>query len=165
MSNSHEPNDQDVMASSSYDLNNRDMFKKQMDGLNPPIIEEFRSNSGKLGGPFAGHNALLLETIGAKSHQPRINPLGYMKDGDAFVIVASKGGAHTNPDWYHNILAYPEVWLEVGTERFKAHATIPEREERDRLFANFVKQEPGFGEYQKNTSRILPVIILKRVEV
>ncbi|MBA2679525.1 MAG: nitroreductase family deazaflavin-dependent oxidoreductase [Ktedonobacteraceae bacterium] len=134
-----------------------------MDDLNPSIIEEFRSNGGKVGGPFAGKNMLLLQTIGVKSHQPRINPLGYMKDGDAFVVVASKGGAHTNPDWYHNILAHPEVWLEVGTERFKAHATIPERQERDRLFANFVEQEPGFGEYQKNTSRILPVVILKRV--
>ncbi len=86
-----------------------------------------------------------------------------MKDGDAFIIIASKGGADTNPDWYHNIVAHPEVWLEIGTERFKALATIPEREERDRLFAKFGQIEPGHLEYQKNTSRILPVIILKRV--
>jgi deazaflavin-dependent oxidoreductase (nitroreductase family) len=155
MSHLHERNDRNVTASSSY--------KKQVDERNPLVIEEFRSNGGKLGGPFTGKNLLLLHTLGAKSHQPRINPLGYMKDGDAFVIIASKGGAPTNPDWYHNLLAHPEVELEVGTERFKAHATIPEREERDRLFANFVKQAPGFGEYQKNTSRLLPVILLKRI--
>ena len=163
MSNLHERNDRDVISSSSYDLNDRNVFQKQMEELNPPIIEEFRSNGGKIGGQFTGHNMLLLHTIGAKSHQPRVNPLGYMIDGDAFVVIASKAGAPTNPDWYHNILAHPEVELEVGTERFKAHATIPEREERDRLFANFVKQAPGFGEYQKNTSRLLPVVLLTRI--
>jgi deazaflavin-dependent oxidoreductase (nitroreductase family) len=134
-----------------------------MEQMNPPIIEEFRANGGKVGGPFAGKSMLLLETIGAKSHQPRINPVGYMKEGDAFVVIASKGGAHTNPDWYHNILAHPEVWLEVGTERFRAHATVPEQEERDRLFAAFAQVEQGFAEYQKNTTRILPVVILRRV--
>jgi deazaflavin-dependent oxidoreductase (nitroreductase family) len=163
MSSSNDLNDRDVIASSSYDPNNRNAFKKLVNELNASIIEEFRSNDGKVGGPFAGQNMLLLETIGAKSHQPRINPLDYMKDGDAIVVIASKRGSHTNPDWYHNILAHPEVWLEVGTERFKAHATIPERQERDRLFDNFVKQAPVFGEHQKNTSRILPVIVLKRV--
>jgi deazaflavin-dependent oxidoreductase (nitroreductase family) len=130
VSNLHERNDRDVTASSSYNLNDGTVFKKQIDELNPPIIEEFRSNGGKVGGQFTGHNMLLLHTIGAKSHQPRVNPIGYMRDGDAFVIIASKAGAPTNPDWYHNILAHPEVELEVGTERFKAHATIPEREER-----------------------------------
>ena len=150
MSNSHEPND-------------RNMLKKQMDEMNTSIIEEFRANGGKLGGQFAGSNMLLLHTLGAKSNQSRINPLGYIKDGDNFVIVASKGGAPTNPDWYYNIKAHPDVALEVGTERFKAHATIPEGEERDRIFANAVKQAPGFGEYQKNTSRIIPVVVLERV--
>lgn len=163
MSSSHELNDRDVTAASSYELNDRNAFKKQVDELNNPIIEEFRSNGGKIGGTFTGKNMLLLQTIGAKSNQPRINPLGYMKDGDAFVIIASKGGAPTNPDWYYNVQAHSDVWVEVGTERFRAHATIPERQERDRLFANFAEQEPGFSEYQKNTSRILPVVILTRV--
>ena len=163
MSNLHERNDIDVTARSSYDLDNKDAFSKQMQALNPPIIEEFRANGGKIGGQFAGHNMLLLQTIGAKSHQQRINPVGYIKDGDDFIIIASKGGAITNPDWYHNILAHPEVWLEVGTERFQAHATVPDREERDRLFAEFIKQEPGMGEYQKHTSRILPVVVMIRV--
>src|SRR5256885_11984604 len=96
---------------------------------NKQIIEEFRANGGKVGGPFTGANLLLLHTLGAKSNQPRVNPLGYFKDGDNFVIVASKAGAPTNPDWYYNILAHPEVTLEMGTERFNTHATVPEREE------------------------------------
>jgi deazaflavin-dependent oxidoreductase (nitroreductase family) len=130
---------------------------------NTQIIEEFHANGGKVGGPFAGANLLLLHTRGAKSNQPRINPLAYFKNGDAFVIIASKGGAPSNPDWYYNLLAHPEVTLEVGTERFNAHATVPERQERDRIFANIAKQAPGFGEYQKHTSRIIPVVELKRV--
>ena len=130
---------------------------------NKQIIEEFHANGGKVGGQFAGSNLLLLHTRGAKSNQPRINPLAYFKNGDTFVVFASKGGAPSNPDWYYNLLAHPEVTLEVGTERFNAHATVPERQERDRIFANIVKQAPGFGEYQQKTSRILPVVELKRV--
>lgn len=135
----------------------------EFNAWNAHIIEEFRANGGKVGGQLAGKNILLLHTIGAKSQLPRINPLGYIQDGDAFVVAASKAGAPTNPDWYHNILAHSEIWLEVGTEHFQVHATIPEREERDQLFANLVKQEPVFAEYQKNTSRIIPVVVLKRV--
>jgi len=130
---------------------------------NTQIIEEFHANGGKVGGQFEGANLLLLHTLGAKSNQPRINPLAYVKDGDNLVIIASKAGAPTNPDWYYNILAHPDVTLEVDTESFKAHATVPERPERDRIFDNVVKQAPGFGEYQKNTSRIIPVVVLERV--
>ena len=130
---------------------------------NKQIIEEFHANGGKVGGQFAGANLLLLHTRGAKSNQPRINPLAYFKNGDNFVIIASKGGAPSNPDWYYNLLAHPDVTLEVGTEQFKAQATVPEREERDRIFANVVKQAPGYGEYQQNNPRIIPVVILKRV--
>jgi deazaflavin-dependent oxidoreductase (nitroreductase family) len=163
MSNTQDTDNRDVTDSSLYDLNNRETFRKQMEQVNTPIIEEFRANGGKVGGPFADRTLLLLETIGAKSHQTRINPLRYIKDGDAFVVMATKGGAPTNPDWYHTILTRPEVWLEVETERFKAHATVPEREERDRLFAEFAQQEPGVIEYQKSTTRVLPVVILKRI--
>ena len=130
---------------------------------NTKIIEEFHATGGKVGGPFADANLLLLHTRGAKSNQPRINPLAYFKNGDTFVVIASKGGAPSNPDWYYNILAHPEVTLEVGAERFTAHATVPERQERDRIFANIVKQAPGFGEYQQHTSRLIPVVELKRV--
>jgi len=163
MSNTQDMNNRDVTDSSLYDLNNREVFRKQMEQVNRPIIEEFRTNGGKVGGPFASRTLLLLETIGAKSHQVRINPLAYMKEGDAFVVMATKGGAPTNPDWYHNLIAHPEVWLEVGAERFKARATVPEREERDRLFAKIAQREPGVIEYQKSTTRILPVVILKRI--
>jgi deazaflavin-dependent oxidoreductase (nitroreductase family) len=130
---------------------------------NQQIIEEFRANGGRVGGQFASSTLLLLHTLGAKSNQPRINPLAYFKEDDKYVIIASKGGAPTNPDWYYNILAHPDVTLEIGTEQFKAHATVPERQERDRIFADVARQAPGFGEYQKNSSRIIPVVVLERL--
>lgn len=130
---------------------------------NKQIIEEFHANDGKVGGQFAGANLLLLHTRGAKSNQPRVNPLVYFKNDDNFVIIASKGGGPSNPDWYYNLLAHPEVTIEVGTERYNAQATVPERQERDRIFANVAKQALGFGEYQQNTPRIIPVVVLKRV--
>jgi len=131
---------------------------------NKQVIEEFRANGGKVSGQFAGGTLLLLHTVGAKSNQPRINPLVYFKDNGNYVIIASKAGAPTNPDWYHNILAHPDVTLEVGTEHFKASATVAERQERDRIFADVVQQAPGFGEYQKNNPRVIPVVILKRTD-
>src|SRR5579883_736719 len=130
---------------------------------NRQIIEEFRATGGKPGGYFAGVHVLLLHTRGARSNEPHITPVVYLKDGDTFVIIASKHGAHTNPDWYYNLLAHPDVTLEVGTEQFKAHATVPERSERDRIFADAVKQLPRFGEDQQNTARIIPVVLLERV--
>lgn len=131
---------------------------------NKQIIEEFHANGGKVGGQFAGASLLLLHTVGAKSNQERINPLAYFKDGEHYVIIASKGGAPTNPDWYHNILAHPDVTLEVGTEHFKAHASVIQGQERDRIFADVAKQAPGFGEYQKNTTRTIPVVLLERID-
>ncbi len=133
--------------------------------FNKQIIEEFRANGGKVGGQFAGASLILLTTLGAKSNQPRINPLVYSKDGDNIVIIASKAGAPTNPDWYYNILAHPEVTVELGAERFQARAVVPERQERDRIFNQVAAQMPGFGEYQRNTSRIIPVVVLERTAV
>ncbi len=130
--------------------------------FNQQIIAEFRANGGIVGGPFAGGTLLLLTTIGAKSGQPRISPLAYLADGDHMIIIASKGGAPTNPDWYHNVLANPVVTLEVGTEQFQAKATVAEGAERERLFDKVVAVMPGFGEYQRNTSRQIPVIVLER---
>lgn len=132
--------------------------------FNQAIISEFRANSGKVGGPFSDASMLLLHTLGAKSKQARINPLVYTKDGDNYVIIASKGGAPTNPDWYYNIVAHPDVTIEVGSERIQVHATIPEGAERDRLFNQMAAQRSGFAEYQRNTSRRIPVIVLKHVE-
>jgi deazaflavin-dependent oxidoreductase (nitroreductase family) len=142
--------------SSHEDLNRHHEWNKH-------IIEEFRANSCKLGGYFAGVNVLLLHTRGAKSKKPHITPVVYLKDGDTYVIIAAKHGSPTNPDWYYNLLAHPDVILEVGAEQFKAHATVPERSERDRIFADAVKQLPRFGEDQKNTSRTIPVVLLERV--
>ena len=127
------------------------------------IIQEFRANAGKVGGPFAGRSLLLLHTIGAKSGQPRINPVACIRDGDRLVIIASKGGAPTNPDWYHNLLANPLVTVETGTEQFQARATVAAEPERTRLYNQMVAAMPGFAGYQQKTTRIIPVIILTRV--
>ena len=131
---------------------------------NMMIIQEFRANAGKVGGPFAGKSLLLLHTIGAKSGQPRINPVACIRDGDRFVIIASKGGAPTNPDWYYNILANPLVSVETGTEQFQARASIAVEPERTRLYNQMVEMMPGFAEYQRKTTRVIPVIILTRVK-
>src|SRR5512139_2895293 len=100
---------------------------------NQAIIAEFRANSGKVGGPFAGKTLLLLHTVGAKSGQERVNPVAYVADGDRLVIIASKGGAPTNPNWYHNLLAHPLVTVEVGTEQFQVQADVATEPERTRL--------------------------------
>jgi deazaflavin-dependent oxidoreductase (nitroreductase family) len=130
---------------------------------NLAIINEFRANGGKVGGPFAGRTLLLLHTVGAKSGQNRVNPVAYIKDGDRLVIIASKGGAPTNPDWYYNLLAHPEVTVEVGTEQFRVRATVAAEPERSRLYAQMVAIMPGFAEYQQRTTRVIPVILLTRI--
>ena len=131
---------------------------------NKAIIDEFRANGGKVGGPFAGRTLLLLHTIGAKSGQKRINPVACITDGDRLVIIASKGGAPTNPDWYYNIVANPLVTVEVGTEQFQAQAAISAEPERTRLYIQMVAMMPGFAEYQSKTTRVIPVITLTRVK-
>src|SRR5436190_362091 len=105
-----------------------------MSDFNQKIIEEFRANGGAVGGQFAGAPMLLLTTTGARSGLARTSPVVYTKDGDRFVIIASKAGAPTNPDWYHNLLAHPEVTLEVGTETFTARASVATGDERRRLY-------------------------------
>lgn len=132
--------------------------------FNQQIIDEFRANGGKVGGMFEGAPMLLLTTTGAKSGQPRVSPLVYSTDGDRMVIMASKGGAPTNPDWFHNLRANPEVTLEVGTETFPARASVPDGEERQRLWDQMVAQMPGFADYQRNTTREIPVVVLERAD-
>lgn len=127
---------------------------------NQTVIETFRNNGGKVQG---GMNLLLLTTTGAKSGQPRIAPLAYSTDGDRYVVAASKGGAPTNPDWFFNILANPEVTLEVGDEKFEARAIIADDEERDRLYARHAELMPGFAEYETKTTRRIPIVLLERV--
>ncbi len=130
--------------------------------FNQQVIAEFRANGGKVGGPFAGSPMLLLTTTGAKSGQPRTMPLVYTTDGDRIVILASKGGAPTNPDWYHNLVANPTVTVEQGTEKFQARAVVTEGEERERLYDQQAALMPGFAEYQKKTTRQIPVVVLER---
>ena len=129
---------------------------------NLAVIQEFRQNAGKIGGNFAGAPVLLLSTTGAKTGQKRTTPLMYLPDGDRYVIFASKGGAPENPGWYHNLKANPSVVLEVGTESFPAEASITTGTERDQLYARQAAKYPNFGEYQKRTTREIPVVVLKR---
>ncbi len=131
---------------------------------NDGVIEEFRANSGKVGGYFTGKTLLLLHTIGAKSGQEHINPVAYVTDGERLAIVASKGGAPTNPHWYHNLLAHPLVTVEVGTEQFQARAEVAPEPERSRLYDKMVAMMPVFAEYLQKTTRVIPVITLTRVK-
>jgi deazaflavin-dependent oxidoreductase (nitroreductase family) len=129
---------------------------------NAAIIREFRANGGKVGGQFEGTPLLLLQTRGAKSGQERVNPLVYTTDGDRLVVIASKGGAPSNPDWYYNLVSNPEVTVEVGTEQFTARATVPEEPERSRLYDQMAAKMPVFARYQRNTQRSIPVVVLER---
>jgi deazaflavin-dependent oxidoreductase (nitroreductase family) len=129
---------------------------------NSKIIEEFRTNGGKVGGTFEGAPLLLLTTTGAKSGQRRTTPLVYMPDGDRMIIFASKAGAPTNPDWYHNLVAHPQVTVEVGAETFDVTAVVTTGGERNRLYAQQAARNPGFAEYETKTTRQIQVIALER---
>ena len=126
---------------------------------NKKVIEEFRANEGRVGGNFEGKTLLLLHTKGAKSQQERINPVACIKDGDRLAVIASKGGALTHPDWYYNIVANPQVTVEVGAENFQALASVAEEPERTRLYNQMVEVMPGFDDYRRNTTRVIPVIV------
>jgi deazaflavin-dependent oxidoreductase (nitroreductase family) len=128
---------------------------------NHSLIEQFRANGGKTDFPLP---LLLLTTTGAKSGEKRTTPVAYSRDGDRYIIIASKGGAPTNPDWYYNVLANPLVNMEVGTEQFQARATVAEGAEWERLYDQHGTQMPNFLEYRKKTSRHIPVIMLERVK-
>ncbi len=129
---------------------------------NERIIAEFRENSGKVGGNFAGAPLLLLHTVGARSGQPRINPMMYLEDGDAFLVFASKAGSDRNPDWYWNLRAAPDVTIEVGTQTIEVHATELVGAERDAKFRLQAERYPGFAGYQRKTTRVIPVVKLER---
>jgi deazaflavin-dependent oxidoreductase (nitroreductase family) len=135
-----------------------------MSDWNSQIIKEFRANGGKVGGPFEGAPLLLLTSTGARSGQHHTAPVMYLPDGNRLVIFASKAGAPTNPDWYHNLVAHPEATVEVGTETIDVTAIVTTGEERDRLYTRQAKLYPGFAEYQAKTTRKIPVIALQRRE-
>ena len=131
-----------------------------MTDWNSKIIDDFRANEGRLGGGFDGAPVLLLHTIGAKSGRERVHPMMYLDlDGRRFVF-ASKGGADTNPDWYHNLTAHPEVTVEVGADTVAVIARPVQGEERDRVYAEQARRYPGFAEYQEKTRRVIPVVEL-----
>jgi len=130
---------------------------------NTKIIEEFRANGGKVSGRFEGAPMLLLHHTGAKSGKERVNPLVYQVVGDDLAIFGSKAGAPGNPDWFHNLVANPKATVEVGTETFTVVARVTDDEERAPIWERQKQDFPGFAEYERNTTRQIPVIILSRV--
>lgn len=134
-----------------------------MEEFNQLLIAEFRAGGGRLTGQLAGAPVLLLNTVGAKSGAPRTTPLSYVRDGDSYVIVASKAGAPSNPAWYHNLLATPRATVEVGSERFEVRSRVVEGKERDRLFQHMATQWPMVLDYQQATARRIPVVVLERL--
>jgi deazaflavin-dependent oxidoreductase (nitroreductase family) len=138
------------------------MDKAAFDEMNRPVIDQFRANGGTAGGIFEGKSLILVHHIGAKSGTERIAPLVYLPDEGSVYIFASKGGADTHPDWYHNLVANPDVTVEIGTETYLATARILDGAERDDIYAKQVAVEPQFGEYQRKTERVIPVVELVR---
>jgi deazaflavin-dependent oxidoreductase (nitroreductase family) len=133
-----------------------------MSDWNAKVIEEFRTNHGKVGGMFEGAPLLLLSTTGAKSGATRVNPLMYLPIGDSVAIFASKGGAPSHPDWFHNVKANPTVSVEIGDETFEAIATEVTGDERDDLYGRQSAAYPQFAEYQADNARRIPVVVIER---
>jgi deazaflavin-dependent oxidoreductase (nitroreductase family) len=128
---------------------------------NTAIIEEFRANGGKVGGQFEGAPLLILHTTGARSGQERVNPVMYRRVGDDIAVFASKAGAPTNPDWYHNLVTNPSVRAEIGTETAGFTARVAAGDERDQIWDAQKAEFPGFADYETKTSRQIPVVILE----
>ncbi|HEX9123177.1 MAG TPA: nitroreductase family deazaflavin-dependent oxidoreductase [Actinomycetota bacterium] len=129
---------------------------------NRSVIDEFRANGGRVAA-FAHQPLLLLHHRGAKTGMVRVNPLAYQEVDHGYAVFGSKGGAPTNPDWYHNLIANPEVTVEVGIQAVEVRARIAEGEERDRIWEEQKRRNPGFSEYEQKTSRRIPVVVLERV--
>jgi deazaflavin-dependent oxidoreductase (nitroreductase family) len=132
-----------------------------MSDWNTQIIEEFRANAGKVGGQFEGAPLLLLHTTGAKSGKARVNPMMYLADGDNFAVFASKAGAPTNPDWYHNLLANPRASIEIGDTTVNVVARVAGGDDRDRLWSRQKELYPGFADYEAKTTREIPAVVLE----
>ena len=128
------------------------------------LVADMRANNGEVtSGPMAGRPLLLLTTSGAKTGEPRTAILTFTRDGDRWVVAASKSGAPENPAWYHNLRAEPIVEVEVGGQTFKARATETGPEERERLWARHVAARPEFADYPEKSGRTIPVITLERI--
>ncbi len=134
----------------------------EINDFNASIIDEFRANEGRVGGMFAHATLLLLHHTGAKTGQPRINPLAYRGEGDSWVVFGSKGGAPDNPAWFYNVVAHPDVEVEVGTETVPVRARVAEGEERERIWSAQKRDIPQFAQYEEQTGREIPVVILER---
>lgn len=134
------------------------------DDFNSRNIAEFRANQGRVGGPFEGAPLLLLHTVGARTGNPRVNPMMYLDDHGRYLVFASKAGADTNPDWYHNLLAHPDTSIEVADRTLEVHAVELQGAERDRLFNQQASLYPGFEGYQRKTNRVIPVVALVPTE-
>jgi deazaflavin-dependent oxidoreductase (nitroreductase family) len=132
-----------------------------MKAFNASVVDEFRANGGKVGGPFEGATLLVLTSTGAKSGQPRLAPLAYLTIDGKTIIIGSKAGADTNPDWVHNLRAHPQAHIEVGTDSYDVTARELPPEERNEMFPKVVAAAPGFGEYQAKTSRVIPLFELQ----
>ncbi|GAA3131525.1 nitroreductase/quinone reductase family protein [Planomonospora alba] len=131
--------------------------------FNQQIIEEFRANRGKVGGPFEGSRLILLTTTGARSGARHTTPVGYLPDGDRILVIASAGGSPKHPDWFRNLAAHPRVTVETGLFTYEADAVVLEGAERDRAFARAAEADPGWAEYQAKTDRVIPVVALVEV--
>ncbi len=142
------------------DLN--DQNRRTINDWDRQIIEEFRANGGNVGSQFAGVPLLLLTTTGAKSGQQRISPLVYLSEGGRIYMFAGNRGAPTNPNWYHNLVAHPDVTVELGTEKFEARATVIKSTEWDRLGSIQLQKLPGLAEVQAKITRNIPVVLLER---
>ncbi|MFV0527043.1 MAG: nitroreductase family deazaflavin-dependent oxidoreductase [Acidimicrobiales bacterium] len=127
---------------------------------NAQVIQEFRANGGKVGGNFEGAPLLLLHTTGARSGRERISPVMYQDLGGPIAVFASKAGADTNPDWYHNVVANPQVTAEVGTETRAFTARVAGPDERSGIWERQKADYPGFADYEAKTDRVIPVIVL-----
>lgn len=133
--------------------------------FNGKVIEEFRANGGKVGGPFEGADMLLLHHTGARSGAERVSPLGYQPVGDGYAIFASKAGGPANPDWYHNLVANPDATIEVGTGTIKVVARVAEPAERDVIWARQKERSPQFAKYEETAApRKIPVVVLDPVK-
>jgi deazaflavin-dependent oxidoreductase (nitroreductase family) len=135
----------------------------EVEDWNSKIIEEFRANDGKVGGPFAGAPLLLLHTTGARSGRERVNPVMYQAVGDSYAVFASKGGAPENPDWYYNLLANPRVRAEIGTQTVELAARVADGDTREGIWSVQKSAYPGFADYERKTTRQIPVVILDPV--
>jgi deazaflavin-dependent oxidoreductase (nitroreductase family) len=134
-----------------------------MKAFNASIVDEFRANGGKVGGPFEGGTLLLLTTTGAKSGQPRLAPLAYLTIDGKMIIIGSKAGLDTNPDWVHNLRANPQAHIEVGTDAYDVIARELPTAERDDTYPKIVALSPVFGDYQAKTTRVIPLFELQKV--